>query len=49
MKHLIQKLAQLIDNEQRGQKKSEIIKDYLELKVNGNNELFLKLKNKYEL
>lgn len=49
MKHLIQKLAQLIDNEPRGRKKSEVIKDYLELKVNNNKELYLELKNKYQL
>ena len=47
-KTLIQILAQLIDNLPRGTKKSEVIKDYLELKLTEDDKYVLTLTNKYK-
>jgi len=47
-KILTQRLAQLIDNLPRGTKKSEVIKDYLELKLTEDDKYVLTLTNKYK-
>lgn len=46
-KQLIQKLQQLIDKLPRGSKKSEVINDYLELKLTKDDLIVLSMKNKY--
>lgn len=48
MKKLTQKLAQLIDNLPRGDKKQEVIKDYLDLKLSKDNMFYLTLQKKYK-
>jgi hypothetical protein len=47
-KRLVQKLAQLIDSMPRGMKKSDVIKDYLELKLTKDDKYVLTLTNKYK-
>ena len=47
-KRLVQKLAQLIDSMPRGMKKSDVIKDYLELKLTEDDKYVLTLTNKYK-
>ena len=47
-KRLVQKLAQLIDSMPRGMKKSDVIKDYLQLKLTEDDKYVLTLTNKYK-
>lgn len=47
-KKLVQKLAQLIDLMPRGMKRSDVIKDYLELKLTEDDKYILTLTNKYK-
>ena len=46
-KQLIQKLQHLIDELPRSEKKSEVISDYLELKLTDDDLFVLSMKNKY--
>lgn len=46
-KQLIQKLQHLIDELPRSEKKSEVISDYLELKLTDDDLFVLSMKDKY--
>lgn len=47
-KKLTQRLAQLIDSLPRGNKRSEVMDDYLNLKLSDCDMYFLTLENKYK-
>lgn len=47
-KLLTQKLAQLIDELPRGEKRREVMNDYLQLKLSEDDKYFLTLTNKYK-
>lgn len=47
-KLLTQKLAQLIDELPRGEKRREVMSDYLQLKLSEDDKYFLTLTNKYK-
>ena len=47
-KLLTQKLAQLIDKLPRGEKRREVMNDYLQLKLSEDDKYFLTLTNKYK-
>jgi metal-responsive CopG/Arc/MetJ family transcriptional regulator len=47
-KRLVQKLAQLIDSMPIGMNRSDVIKDYLQLKITEDDRYVLTLTNKYK-